>query len=90
MRGKPHSQGKKDLSKIKCLHATRMGTMHHIVQKKKGKGKTQTTTSTETQLDEFATKFEKDFSLVSCLSTNTNTRSAWYLDNGASHHMTEA
>jgi hypothetical protein len=35
-------------------------------------------------------KFEKDFSLVSFLSTSTTTRSAWYLDNGASHHMTEA
>jgi hypothetical protein len=68
-----------------------MDIMHLSVhEKKKGKGKMQTTTSTETQLDEFATKFEKDFSLVSFLSTSTTMRSAWFLDNGASHHMTEA
>jgi hypothetical protein len=31
--------------------------------------------------------FEKDFSLVSFLSTNTTTRSAWFLDSGTSRHM---
>jgi transposase InsO family protein len=50
----------------------------------------QVATTTETQLSELATKFERDFSLVSCLSTNTIARSAWYLDSGASRHMTEA
>jgi hypothetical protein len=40
-------------------------------------------------LDELATKFE-EFTLVSCLSTNTVTRSAWFVDSGASHHMIEA
>jgi hypothetical protein len=34
-------------------------------------------------------KFQKDFSLVSCLSTSTTTRSAWYFDSGSSHHMTK-
>jgi hypothetical protein len=48
------------------------------------------TTLIDTRLDEFATKFEKDYSLVSCLSTNTTTRSAWFLDNSASRHMTKA
>jgi hypothetical protein len=41
-------------------------------------------------LDEFATKFEKEFPLVSYLSTRIVIRSAWYLDNGASCHMTKA
>jgi hypothetical protein len=93
VRGKPHSPGKKkDLSKIKCFTCHKSG--HYASQcpeKKKGQGKSQqVATSTETQLDEFAAKFEKEFTLVSCLSTNTVTRSAWYLDNGASRHMTEA
>ena len=35
-------------------------------------------------------KFERDFSLVSCLSTNTTMRSVWFLDSGASCHMTKA
>jgi hypothetical protein len=59
-------------------------------EKNKRKGKTQTTTSMEIQIDDFATKFEKELSLVSCLSTSTNSKSAWYLDNGASNHMIEA
>jgi hypothetical protein len=33
---------------------------------------------------------EKDFSLVSCLCTSTNTRSDQYLDSGESHHMKKA
>jgi hypothetical protein len=48
----------------------------------------QTTTPTNTQLHEFATNFEKEFPMFSCLSTNTNSRSAWYLDSGDSHHVT--
>jgi hypothetical protein len=83
---------KKDLSKIKCFSCHKNG--HYASQclekKKKGNEKMQTTTSTETQLDEFATKFEKDYSMISFLSTSTTTRSAWFLDSGASRHMTEA
>jgi hypothetical protein len=54
---------------------------------KKRQEKMQITTSTETQLYAFATKLENEFSMFSCLSTNTYSRSAWYLENGASHHM---
>jgi hypothetical protein len=50
----------------------------------------QTTSSLETHLDEFVAKFEKDYSLVSFLSTGTTMRSAWLLENGASRHMIEA
>ena len=49
----------------------------------------QVATSTETRLSELAAKFEDNFSLVSCISTNTIAQSAWYLDSGASRHMTE-
>jgi hypothetical protein len=96
---------KKGLSKIKCFacHETRHYTSQ-CPEKKKGKGKSQqVATSAETQLSEFVAKFESDFqlsefvakfesdfSLVSCLSANTVARSAWYLDSGASRHMTEA
>jgi hypothetical protein len=76
------------LSKIKCFTCHKYGNYASQCPEKKGQGKTQKTTSIETHLDEFATKFEKEFSMFSCLSTNTNSRSAWYLDSGASHHMT--
>jgi hypothetical protein len=81
---------KKDLSKINHFSCHKNGHYASQFLKKKGKGKTHTTTSLETQLDEFATKFEKEFSMLSCPSTDTNSRSAWYLDNGASNHMIEA
>jgi hypothetical protein len=68
---------KKDLIKIKCFVCHKSG--HYTSQclkKKKGQGKSQhVATSTETQLDEFVVKFEKEFTLVSCLSTNTVVRS---------------
>jgi hypothetical protein len=47
-------------------------------------------TLAENQSDEFAAKFEKEFTLASCLSTRTITKSAWFLDSDASHHMTES
>jgi hypothetical protein len=41
-------------------------------------------------MNEFSSKFEKDFSMVSCLSTNTIPRNAWFVNSGASRHMTLA
>jgi hypothetical protein len=80
------------LSKIKCFACHKSGHYaSQCLEKKKGRGKLQqVATSAETQLNEFVAKFEEDFSLVSCLSTSTITKSAWYLDSGASRHMTEA
>jgi hypothetical protein len=80
------------LSKVKCFGCHKTG--HYASQcpkKKKGKEKTQQVVeSAETQMDEFVAKFGKDFSLISCLSTSTITRNAWYLDSGAFHHMKNA
>jgi hypothetical protein len=64
---------KKDSSKIKCLSCHKNG--HCASQcpktKKKGNGKMHTITSVEMHIDEFAAKFEKDYSLVSFLFTST-------------------
>jgi hypothetical protein len=38
-------------------------------------------------MNEFFAKFENDFLLVSCLSTNTILRDVWYVNSGASQHM---
>lgn len=84
------------MSKLKCFLCHQLE--HYASQcpkkkkkKKKGKGtRMQVAASIETQLSELTTKSKDDFSLVYCLSTSTIARIAWYLDNGASHHMTEA
>jgi hypothetical protein len=39
-------------------------------------------------VEEFSTKFDNEFSLVVCLSTRATHSSVWYIDSGASHHMT--
>jgi hypothetical protein len=46
----------------------------------------QTTASAE--VEEFSTKFDKEFSLIVCLSSRTTTPDTWYIDSGASRHMT--
>ena len=58
-------------------------------QKKKGKNETQRTTSTE--IEDFAKKSEKEFSLVYCLLGNCSAWfediGAWAVDNRSSRHM---
>jgi len=81
---------KKDLSKCKCFICHKSGLYALQCSEKKGKEKShQITTLTEVCLDEFAMKFE-DFSFFSYLSTTAITMGAWYLNSGASHHMTNA
>jgi hypothetical protein len=49
--------------------------------------------STSTEIDEFAEKFEEEFSLVASLSSNKQIAEledsgAWFVDSGSSRHMT--
>ena len=39
-------------------------------------------------MEDFSTKFDKEFSLIACLSLRTTTLDTWYIDSGASRHMT--
>jgi hypothetical protein len=39
-------------------------------------------------VEEFSTNFDKEFSLIACLSSRTSTPNTWYIDSGASCHMT--
>jgi hypothetical protein len=45
-------------------------------------------TAASTEVEEFSTKFDKEFSLIACLSSRTTTLDTWYIDSGASRHMT--
>jgi hypothetical protein len=80
---KPKGEGKKDMSKVKCFACHKFG---HYVGQCPNKKKKQTTASTE--VEEFSTKFDKEFSLIACLSSRTTTPDTWYIDSGASRHMT--
>ena len=38
-------------------------------------------------MEEFSSKFDREFSLVTCLATCSVSSSVWYIDSGASAHM---
>jgi hypothetical protein len=80
---KPKGEGKKDMSKVKCFACHKFG---HYAGQCLNMKKKQTTTSTE--VEEFSTKFDKEFSLIVCLSMRTTHTYTWYIDSGASRHMT--
>jgi len=79
------SQGgkKKDLSKTKCFHCHEF--RHYVTKCPKKKIKKNTLRGVA---DEYlASQFKIEFTLISCM-TNTMMGSMWYLDLGASFHMT--
>ena len=38
-------------------------------------------------VEDFASTFEREFSLIACLSTCSGSSRVWYIDSGASAHM---
>jgi transposase InsO family protein len=79
---KPKGEGKKDISKFNCFVCHKFG---HYVGQCPNKKKKQKIASTE--VEKVSTKFDKEFSLVVCLSTRTTHSYMWYIDSGASRHM---
>jgi hypothetical protein len=79
---------KHDMSKVKCFSCHK--PEHYASQfpnKKKDKKKSQTAASTD--IDEFSSRFDEDFLLIACLSiSSTRATRVWYIDSGASYHMT--
>jgi hypothetical protein len=63
---KPKGEGKKDMRKFKCFACHKFG---HYAGQCPNKKKKQTTTSRA--VEDFSTKFDKEFSWVVCLSTRT-------------------
>jgi hypothetical protein len=76
-------EGKKDMSKFKCFACHKF---RHYVGQCPNKNKKQVAASTD--VDDFTHNFEKKYSLLVCLSSRTSSTIIWYIDIGASLHMT--
>jgi hypothetical protein len=82
---------KKDMSKVRCYACRELG--HYAGQcPNKKKKKQEPEVSASTEVVEFTEKFEKEFSLMACLAgigcLGCTGTLAWFLDSGASRHMT--
>jgi hypothetical protein len=71
------------VSKVKCFACHKFG---HYVGQCPNKKKKQVAASAD--VEEFTHKFEKEYSLLVCLSSRASSTSIWYIDSGASRHMT--
>jgi hypothetical protein len=80
---KPKGEGNKYMRKFKCFACHKFG---HYASHCPNKKKKQTAASAA--VEEFSTKFDKEFSLIVCLSMRTTHSDTWYIDSGASCHMT--
>jgi len=86
------SKGMKDLSKVRCCACNKFGHYASECPSKKKKGgkekQAEMVASTIFEEVELAKKFEYEFLLVSHLSGSTIHEGAWFLDSGATRHMT--
>ena len=81
---KSESKGKKlDLSKVNFFHCHEHGHLATNYPRKRKNKKAVGAAAREA----LALKFELDFSLIACLFSSAK-GSVWYLDSGASFHMT--
>eukprot|EP00253_Pinus_taeda_P004877 PITA_04877 len=78
-----HGGKKKDMTKVKCFHYHKMGHFATNCPLKKSKEKSSGGVASEA----LASQFELDFSVIACMLYSMM-GSVWYLDNGASFHMT--
>jgi hypothetical protein len=82
------------LSKVICYCCNQLGHLasHCPERKKKKKESEGPETTTTTTIEDFVSKFDKEFSLVTLVSSVDNGRFGgdvrWIVDSGASNHMT--
>ena len=74
---------KMDFSKVNCFHCHECGHLAtNCPRKKKNKMVVGATTG-----EALVSQFELDFALIACMASSAS-GSVWYLDSGASFHMT--
>jgi hypothetical protein len=73
------------MSKVKCFACKRMG---HYVGQCPNRQKKRSGGTTATTYEEFTTQFERECAFLICCTTIETTPSIWYIDSGASSHMT--
>jgi hypothetical protein len=79
----------KYLSTVMCFQCHKMGLYaNQCLLKKKGKGAKQVAVGIVVGVEEDSSKFEVAFSMVSCFFSNIMFSVGWYVDSGASRHMT--
>ena len=79
--------GKKnlDMPKVKCFIFHKQGHFASQCPDKKKKSNTQMVGSAK--VDEFSRNFDEEFCFIACMESTTGS-SIWYIDSGASSHMT--
>ena len=86
-KAKKKKDGKKnlDISKVKCFICHKQGHFASQCPDRKKKSNTQMVGSAE--VDEFSRNIDEQFCLIACFASTTWS-SIWYIDSGASSHMT--
>ena len=79
---KSRGEQQRDMSKVKCFACHKFG---HYAGQCPNKKKKQVAASAD--MEEFSSKFDREFSFVTCLATCSVSSSVWYIDNRASVHM---
>ena len=77
-----------DMSKVKCWACQKMGHYAATCPERKNKGKKGTAASIE--VEQFASQIDKDFAFITSTSSRSTSSDVWYIDSGASRHMTGA
>jgi hypothetical protein len=88
MGAKPQESGsgqKRDMSKVKCFACKKIGCYAGKCPNRKKRPSGATTTIDE---EEFTTQFERECAFFFCCTTVETTPNIWYIDSGASSHMT--
>ena len=86
-KAKKKKGGKKniDMFKVKCFIFHKQGHFASSCLDKKKKNNTQMASSA--YVEEFSKSFDEDFCLIACMASTIGS-SIWYIDSGASCHMT--